>query len=40
MNDVLVGAISWKYDKFQDEISIYIMTITVFEKYRRYKIGK
>ena len=38
-NDIIVGAISWKYDIYLGERVIYIMTITVLEPYRRYQIG-
>ena len=38
-NDLIVGAISWKYDICEGVRSIYIMTITVLEEYRRYYIG-
>ena len=41
INDVIVGAISWKYDHCQDtkERNIYLMTINVLEHYKRKKIG-
>ena len=41
LNDVIVGAITWKYDHCQDtkEKNVYIMTINVLEHYKRYKIG-
>ena len=40
-NDIIVGAITWKYDhcKETDEKSVYIMTINVLEPYKRHKIG-
>ncbi len=37
--DYVVGAITWKYDVCQNERSIYIMTITVLDDYKRYNIG-
>lgn len=39
-NDIIVGAITWKYDKFDNTRSIYIMTITVLDDYKRHNIGK
>ena len=41
LNDVIVGAITWKYDHCQDtkERNIYLMTINVLEHYKRKKIG-
>ena len=41
LNDVIVGAITWKYDHCENtnEKNIYIMTINVLEHYKRYKIG-
>jgi len=41
LNDVIVGAITWKYDhcEITNEKNIYIMTINVLEHYKRYKIG-
>ena len=39
LNDIIVGAITWKYDKFGNENSVYIMTINVLENYKRHKIG-
>jgi ribosomal protein S18 acetylase RimI-like enzyme len=38
-NDIIVGAISWKYDLIEGHRAVYIMTITVFEDYKRYGIG-
>jgi len=38
-NDIIVGAISWKYDTFDGVNSIYLMTISVLDEYRRYNIG-
>ena len=38
-NDIIVGAITWKYDICHGERSIYIMTITVLEDYKRNHIG-
>jgi ribosomal protein S18 acetylase RimI-like enzyme len=38
-NDLVVGAITWKYDICENERYIYIMTITVLEDYKRYNIG-
>lgn len=38
-NDIIVGAISWKYDSIENERAVYIMTITVLEEYKRYGIG-
>ena len=38
-NDIIVGGISWKYDIYLGDRVIYIMTITVFDQYRRYQIG-
>lgn len=38
-NDIIVGAISWKYDIFENTRSIYLMTISVLDEYRRYGIG-
>lgn len=38
-NDIIVGAISWKYDTFEGVNSIYLMTISVLDEYRRYNIG-
>ena len=40
-NDVIVGAITWKYDHCEEtkERNVYIMTITVLEPYQRNKIG-
>ena len=39
LNDIIVGAISWKYDKCGNENNVYIMTINVLESYKRHKIG-
>lgn len=39
-NDIIIGAITWKYDICEGIRSIYIMTITVLEEYKRYHIGK
>jgi hypothetical protein len=39
-NDIIVGAITWKYDNFENQRSIYIMTINVFDDYKRHNIGK
>ena len=38
-NDVIVGAITWKYDKHDDIITVYIMTITVLKDFQRFGIG-
>ena len=40
-NDIIVGAITWKYDHCATtkEKNVYIMTINVLENYQRYKIG-
>lgn len=38
-NDIIVGAISWKYDLIENERAVYIMTVTVFEEYKRFGIG-
>jgi len=38
-NDIIVGAISWKYDLIEGKRAVYIMTITVLEEYKRYGIG-
>ena len=38
-NDLIVGAISWKYDNCKGEKNIYLMTISVLDEYRRYGIG-
>ena len=38
-NDIIVGAITWKYDICQGERFVYIMTITVLSEYQRYNIG-
>ena len=40
-NDVIVGAITWKYDHCAEtkEKNVYIMTINVLESYQRCKIG-
>jgi ribosomal protein S18 acetylase RimI-like enzyme len=40
-NDIIVGAITWKYDhcKETDERGVYIMTINVLDAYKRNKIG-
>ena len=43
-NDIIVGAITWKYDKYLDETkneqrNVYLMTISVLDEYRRYGIG-
>lgn len=38
-NDIIVGAISWKYDTYDGVNSIYLMTISVLDEYRRYNIG-
>jgi hypothetical protein len=39
-NDIIVGAITWKYDNCENQRSIYIMTINVFDDYKRHNIGK
>ena len=39
LNDIIVGAITWKYDKCGNENNVYIMTINVLENYKRHKIG-
>ncbi len=39
VNDIIVGAITWKYDIFEGQKCIYIMTINVIEDYKRYNIG-
>lgn len=38
-NDMIVGAITWKYDNYEGQRSIYIMTISVLDDYKRHKIG-
>jgi hypothetical protein len=38
-NDIIVGAITWKYDNYEGQRIIYIMTINVFEDYKRHNIG-
>lgn len=43
-NDIIVGAITWKYDKYLDDEkneqrNVYLMTISVLDEYRRYGIG-
>ena len=38
-NDIIVGAITWKYDKCGNQRNIYIMTINVLDAYKRNKIG-
>ena len=40
-NDIIVGAITWKYDHCDatGEKNVYIMTINVLEPYQRNKIG-
>jgi hypothetical protein len=38
-NDIILGAITWKYDIYAGERSIYIMTINVLEDYKRNHIG-
>ena len=40
-NDIIVGAITWKYDHCEatKEKNVYIMTINVLEPYQRNKIG-
>ena len=40
-NDIIVGAITWKYDHCEEtkEKNVYIMTINVLEAYQRNKIG-
>ena len=40
-NDIIVGAITWKYDHCEatGEKNVYIMTINVLEPYQRNKIG-
>ena len=40
-NDIIVGAITWKYDHCEktNEKNVYIMTINVLEPYKRHKIG-
>ena len=42
LNDVIVGAITWKYDHCEQtkEKNIYIMTINVLENYKRKGIGR
>ncbi len=39
-NDIIVGAITWKYDSCDNQRSIYIMTINVFDDYKRHQVGK
>ena len=41
LNDVIVGAITWKYDHCENskERNIYLMTINVLEPFQRCKIG-
>ncbi len=39
-NDIIVGAITWKYDNYENQRNIYIMTINVFDDYKRNNIGK
>jgi ribosomal protein S18 acetylase RimI-like enzyme len=38
-NDIIVGSISWKYDDCDGVKSVYLMTISVLDEYRRYGIG-
>jgi ribosomal protein S18 acetylase RimI-like enzyme len=38
-NDIIVGSISWKYDDCEGVKSVYLMTISVLDEYRRYGIG-
>ena len=38
-NDIIVGAITWKYDHYENQRNVYIMTINVLEAYKRNKIG-
>ena len=38
-NDIIVGAITWKYDHCGNQRNVYIMTINVLEHYQRNKIG-
>ncbi len=38
-NDIVVGAITWKYDNCEGQRNIYIMTINVFDDYKRNQIG-
>ena len=40
-NDIIVGAITWKYDHCEatNEKNVYIMTINVLEPYKRCYIG-
>jgi ribosomal protein S18 acetylase RimI-like enzyme len=38
-NDIFVGAITWKYDNCDGQRNIYIMTINVFDDYKRNNIG-
>ena len=38
-NDIIVGAITWKYDNCENLRNIYIMTINVFDDYKRNHIG-
>ena len=42
LNDVIVGAITWKYDHCEQtkEKNIYIMTINVLENHKRKGIGR
>ena len=38
-NDIIVGAITWKYDDCKGQKNVYIMTINVLDAYKRNKIG-
>jgi len=39
VNDIIVGDITWKYDIFENQKNVYIMTISVLEDYKRFNIG-
>lgn len=38
-NGLIVGAISWKYDFWEDEKAIYIMTVSVLDNYKRFGVA-